>query len=334
MSATAYSDMMDKQGATAPLAARVLAMRSLAAWAMLAGIAASLSCVTGARAEETHIVVKPLAPPVSASLSGPIVLPSSALPSNVAPSVLPPPATVAAAGVPIFKSETEAFSTGMRSYSLGDKPGAVRALEYAAVKGHPRALWKLGRMYAEGDGVDHDDLKAFEYFSKVADDNADVMPGTPNSGFVSSAFVSLGGYLLRGIPGSYVKADPRKAIELFQYAATYFGDPGAQYSLGRLHLDGETLPKDPRRAAQWLNLAAEKGYVAAQALLGQMLVNGTGVPRQRALGLMWITLAKEGADPAKDGWILDLHEQVMANVTTLDQQAAAVYLDRYAKKRP
>lgn len=326
MHATGFSYLMDRPRAAAPFTVLALA----------AGFAASLTFASGAaQAEDVRILVRPLAPPVSASLGGSIALPQAAL-ASPAPlvSALAPSTVLPSASVPIFKSETEAFSTGMRSYSLGDKPGAVRALEYAAVKGHPRALWKLGRMYAEGDGVDHDDLKAFEYFSKVADDNADVTPGTPNAGFVSSAFVSLGGYLLRGIPGSYVKADPRKAIELFQYAASYFGDPGAQYSLGRLHLDGETLPKDPRRAAQWLNLAAEKGYVAAQALLGQMLVNGSGVPRQRALGLMWITLAKEGADPAKDTWILDLHEQVMANVTTLDQQAAAIYLDRYAKKRP
>ena len=31
------------------------------------------------------------------------------------------------------------------------------------------AQWKLGRMYADGDGITQDDLKAFEYFSGIAD---------------------------------------------------------------------------------------------------------------------------------------------------------------------
>ncbi len=243
------------------------------------------------------------------------------------------PVLAGGGGLPVFKSETEAFVSGMRSYSAGDKAGAVRALEYAATKGHPRALWKLGRMYAEGDHVAHDDLKAFEYFSRVADDNADVMPGSANATFVANAFVTLGGYFLEGIPGTYVKADPPRAVELFNYAASYFGDPGAQYSLGRLNLEGKVVPKDARRAARWLNLAAEKGHVPAQALLGQLLVAGNGVPRQRALGLMWLSLAKDGADPAKDAWIVDLYDQAYAAASDSDQQAATLYLEQHSRRR-
>ena len=32
-------------------------------------------------------------------------------------------------------------------------PRRCASLEYAAEQGHPLALWKLGRMYADGDGV-------------------------------------------------------------------------------------------------------------------------------------------------------------------------------------
>ena len=39
----------------------------------------------------------------------------------------------------------------------------------AADKGHAVAQWKLGRMYAEGDGVPQSDLRAFEYFRSIAD---------------------------------------------------------------------------------------------------------------------------------------------------------------------
>src|SRR5215469_18093239 len=39
------------------------------------------------------------------------------------------------------------------------KPTALMALQYAAEQGQPVAQWKLGRMYADGDGVPRDDLR-------------------------------------------------------------------------------------------------------------------------------------------------------------------------------
>ena len=105
----------------------------------------------------------------------------------------------------------------MRDYNAGNKLGAARALEYAAGQGHALALWKLGRMYADGDGVPHDDLKAFEYFSKIADENAEESPHSPNASVVASAFVALGTYFLDGIKGTYVKPDAARAHEMFRY---------------------------------------------------------------------------------------------------------------------
>lgn len=240
---------------------------------------------------------------------------------------------VAAVPVEPFKSETEAFITGLRSYQSGDKVGAIRALEFAATKGHPRALWKLGRMYADGDGVTSDDLKAFEYFSRVADANADVAPDTANASFVASAFVTIGSYFLAGIPDTYVKRNPDRAREMFHYAATYFRDPGAQFHLGQLHLEGLAGEKDPLRAARWLNLAAEKGHTGAQALLGHMLINGTGVPRQTAHGLMWLTMARDAADPQRDKWIIEIHDKAFEAATPNDRQAALAYLERHLRRR-
>jgi len=70
-----------------------------------------------------------------------------------------------------YSSARDAVRSGVRDYNAGDKAGAARALEYAAGKGHALARWKLGRMHAEGDGVPHDDLKAFRYFSRIAAEN-------------------------------------------------------------------------------------------------------------------------------------------------------------------
>lgn len=221
-----------------------------------------------------------------------------------------------------YRSARDALRSGVRDYNAGDKEGAARALEYAAGQGHALALWKLGRMYAEGDGVPHDDLKAFEFFSRIADDNTDDGPDTQNSGVVASAFTALGTYFLDGIKGTYVRANPERAYDMFNYAASYFGDPNAQYNLARLYLDGTGVDADPRQAARWFNLAAEKGHAPAQALLGNLLLNGQGVPVQRARGLMWLSLARESAQGRKDDWIVALSDKAWATATEEEKALA------------
>ena len=246
----------------------------------------------------------------------------------------PQPITPALAPVTKYGSVREALRSGMRDYNAGDKLGAAQALEYAAGQGHTLALWKLGRMYAEGDGVEHDDLRAFEYFSKLADQHADESPDSPSAAVVSSAFVALGTYFLDGIKGTYVAANPSRAVEMFNYAASYFSDPNAQYNLARLYLEGTGVEKDSRQAARWFNLAAEKGHHASQALLGHLLITGQGVPRQRAKGLMWLTLAREAStDSAKDQWIVSLYDEAFASSDDSDRKLALALLEQYIQSR-
>src|SRR3712207_6119028 len=83
-----------------------------------------------------------------------------------------------AAPIAGFRTAKEALRSGVRDYNAGNKAVAAQALEFAATQGDALALWKLGHMYAKGDGVPHDDLKAFEYFSKIADENADESPSS------------------------------------------------------------------------------------------------------------------------------------------------------------
>ncbi|HZH12078.1 MAG TPA: tetratricopeptide repeat protein [Microvirga sp.] len=261
---------------------------------------------------------------------------SSAFALDAAPR--PQPLTPALAPVlaPSAKygSVREALRTGMRDYNAGDKLGAAAALEYAAGQGHTLALWKLGRMYADGDGVEHDDLKAFEYFSRLADQHADESPDSPNATVVSSAFVALGSYFLDGIKGTYVSANPARAVEMFSYAASYFSDSNAQYNLARLYMEGTGVARDARQAARWFNLAAEKGHHPSQALLGHMLMNGQGVPRQRAKGLMWLTLAREAAaENGKDQWIESLYADAFAAADESDRKLALALLEQYIQSR-
>jgi TPR repeat protein len=210
-------------------------------------------------------------------------------------SMAPPPMT-----------PVEAFRSGAHWLKTGETVKAVNSLEYAAEKGHALAQWKLGRMYAEGDGVDQSDIRAFEYFSRIADAHADDNPTGPQARYVANAFVLLGTYYRDGIPDTEVKADYQRARQMYSYAASYYGDPDAQYHLARLLLDGSGPNGDPRQATRWLYSAANKGQTQAQAVLGRMLFKGEHLPRQAARGLMWLALAKENAAPS-DGWIGELY---------------------------
>lgn len=248
-----------------------------------------------------------------------------------APRAILAPSPGAAQPVPLapFSSARDAVRAGVKDYNAGDKVGAARALEFAAGQGHVLALWKLGRMHSVGDGVPHDHLKAFEYFSKLADEYADETPGTANAKVVSSAFTQLGIYMRDGIKGTYVSANAPRAAELFQYAASYYGDADAQFQLSRLFLEGRGVAKDPRQAARWLNLSAEKSHVESQALLGQLMIAGVGgMPRQVARGLMWLTLAKDGADPVHHADIIEAHRKAFEAASPEDRQAALVFLQR------
>jgi len=241
-------------------------------------------------------------------------------------------AVPAATNAPAGPAEIlDAFKSGTQAYIAGDRTKGLTALQYAADNGHLVAQWKLGRIYADGDGVKSDPYKAFQYFSQVASKNAETSPFLPQSRFVANAFVALGNYHLEGIPNSDVKSDPRRAAQLYRYAATYFGDADAQYQLARLHIDGRGTQKDPRTAARWLYSAANKGQYRAQAMLGHMMVQGEGVPKQAARGLMWLTLAVEAASGPDDDWIQKAYDEAVRETSQDDRIVARSYLEQHLR---
>jgi TPR repeat protein len=210
---------------------------------------------------------------------------------------------------------------------------SLTSLQYAAEGGHPVAQWKLGRMYADGDGVAQDDVRAFEYFSRIANAHAEDSPSAPQAAIVANAFVALGRYYLNGIPNSKVKSDPERAREMFSYAASYFGNADAQYDLARLYLHGAGTSRDDfRYGARWLGLAAQKGQHQAQALLGQMLFNGDQLPRQAARGLMWLTLARDSAAP-DETWIKESYNKAIAKASEDDRAMALQMLEHWVQGR-
>ena len=256
--------------------------------------------------------------------------PSDAAPNqqSSAPAAPRPPAAAVPRATPY-----EAQRSGTQALRAGKLDQAMTSLEYAAEQGMPGAMWKLGRMYADGDGVGQNKLRAFEYFLNLTKTHAYEPLDSQDSRFVASAFVALGQYYLDGIPDTAVKPDPAVAMDLFRHAASYFGDQDAQYHLGRLYLLGTGIAKDSVQAARWLRLAATKGQRSAQALLGGMLFKGQGVARQPAQGLAWLTLAKDGAS-ADEAWITETYRSALAQATADERvQAARIAEDLVRARR-
>jgi TPR repeat protein len=214
-------------------------------------------------------------------------------------------------------------------------PDSFKALEYAAdIDGSPVAQWKLGRLYAAGDGVARNDLRAFDYFSRIAKEHAQDSPSSPQSALVANAFVALARYYLNGIPNTEVKSDPQRAREMLYYAASYFGSADAQFDLARLYLKtANASANDLTYGTRWLGLAASKGQRQAQAMLGQMLFNGDRLPPQRARGLMWMALACDGANNPDEAWIKDSYAQALSRATEDDRAMAAQMIKYWLQGR-
>ncbi len=253
-----------------------------------------------------------------------------------APALDAPPSRVPeTTPLPMFKNPRAALRAGLESYHAGNAATSVTALRYAADGGEPLAQWKLGRMYAEGDGVARDDAKAYDYFSKIVDHFADDEPDPRERSMAANAFVAVALYLKDGVSSAKIEPDVDRAVELFRYAATYFRNADAQYHLGRMYLEGVGVKKDMRQSVNWLELAARKGHAQAQAVLGRLMFDGEiGGAAQKPRGLMYLTLARDAVSGnAGEQWIVDLQAKALAAADERDRKAAVSMLEDYLRER-
>ena len=174
---------------------------------------------------------------------------------------------------------------------------AFELFQRGADLGHVLALYHLGMAYKNGLSLD---------------DETDTDPSTiPNRG-TGKAFQLLSksaeaGFLpamietalaLRGDWGS-IPNNPKRAIELLEIAASR-GSWEAMYQLGRIYDDVDDV-KDPHDAIIWYARAAEAGDTRSQERLAQMLAGGDGLPaaQRDAAGRYWRLAADGGSMSAQ-----------------------------------
>src|SRR6202521_4517221 len=120
-------------------------------------------------------------------------------------------ASVEKAPLQTFATPRAALQAGLEGFRSGNATSAIEALKYAAAGGELLAQWKLAKIYANGDGVPRDDIKAYDYFSQIVTNYDEDDPNRRDRAVVSSALVSLGIYNLNGIANSKVRADQQRA---------------------------------------------------------------------------------------------------------------------------
>lgn len=233
-----------------------------------------------------------------------------------------------------YASAVEAFRTGEKALEAKSLKTAVPAFEYAADRGVLGAQLRLARLYRNGgSGVERDDAKALAYYRMMAEQYADIDPLHPAARYIAEAFRAIAGYYRTGIASAGLKPNPARALRLLSQAASYFGDPAAQYELAKMYLSGEGVVKNYRMGLNWLMSAAKKKYAPAQASLGELFWKGEGVRKLRSRGLALLAIAADNASKADRAWIGKLYDAAMKSARDEELVSAQKLLTGWADFR-
>jgi hypothetical protein len=123
------------------------------------------------------------------------------------------------------------------------------------------------------------------------------------------------------------------ALELFHKLAEQ-GVAEAQFYMGFMHAEGQGLPHDYTRAADWYTLAAHQGHPQAQNYLGLLYYEGRGITKSFRDAFIYFELAAadEYAD-AENNRLIVARKMNSAQITEA-QKAAAVLINEYRSKVP
>ncbi|WP_052741859.1 tetratricopeptide repeat protein [Kiloniella litopenaei] len=155
---------------------------------------------------------------------------------------------------------------GKAQYSLGklyetpeygSEPKYVEAIKWyeaAANQGVAAAQNNLGRLYAQGKGVDVDRAKAVGYWRMASESNHPM------------AQYNLGLALFRGegVPQNF-----ERAVFWFHQSANN-NVSGAQYALGEVYRLGLSVPVDHKQAEKWYRAAEKNGNKSASGRLVEL----------------------------------------------------------------
>ena len=182
--------------------------------------------------------------------------------------------------LPAFAGLSEALT----AYGIKKYDQAFAEFTYLAEEGDATASYYLGKMYAQGQGVEKNEEKAVEYYQKA------------ESAYNIDAAYELAQILLSEADN---KEDERFISGLkYLKRAAYTGQADALYQLGELYEQGVLVTKDYKSAFGFYLMGALKGNMKAQYRVSRLYFSGQGVPQDFENGLKWLSRS------ARQGYVL------------------------------
>lgn len=154
-----------------------------------------------------------------------------------------------------------------------DPEEGIRLLTLSAMQGFDVAMYRLGKLYLQGEVVEKNVGEALRWFWKAdAKDNP-------------YAQYQLGKIYLKGenVSANYVTAQ-----RMFEKSVRQ-GNAYAMYSLAKMHLQGTAKYSDIYYAVRLLSEAAKRGNQWAEYQLGKMYLYGQGVDKDYELAVQLLT---------------------------------------------
>jgi len=170
---------------------------------------------------------------------------------------------------------------------------SLDAVRVAADQGDANSQFRLGVMYATGEGVPQNHAEAARWYRLAADQG------------LSAAQYNLGLMYRKGLG---VPQDYAEAMRWYGLAADQ-GDTRAQYNLGVIYGKGEGVPQNDVEAMRWFRLAADQGNANAQFNVGFLYANSQRVRWDYVRAYMWLSLsaAQGNRDAVKNREIIAKH---------------------------
>ena len=177
---------------------------------------------------------------------------------------------------------------------------AVQTMKRAE-SGEVRSKFELGLMYAGGEGLPKDAVRAFNCILAAANEGH-----APAQDFVGTIYAEAGGLLIdtpqpfdwRALhgPKHLLESNPAEnailAFDWFSKAATQ-GLAEAQYHLALTIESGGPRTRNPMEAARWFRLAADQGHAEAQYQIGLTHYFGKDMPKNFDEAQWWFHKAAE-----------------------------------------
>jgi TPR repeat protein len=199
------------------------------------------------------------------------------------------------------------FDEGVANYQAGNYEGAFKEWSVSAEQGDTDAQYNLGCLFLRGEGVQHDPVRAREWFRKAADqDEPDSISWlfTRQAEAGQQTEADRKSYFSRKLKPSgrfHIKfvAQLANGNVMSWFCSTDEKDGAdTQFKIALMYEKGKMgLPQDDKQAVEWYRWAAERDFAAAQSRLAYKYGAGQGVTRDQVEAVKLFHRAAKQGDP-------------------------------------